>query len=225
MIQLISLPAQVGTMSSPHYDSRTRRSGEEVDCTQMLRNISCLLPQGTQPWVAVTTVHCQHIINDYYSNITFYWLPKLRSVDTTSSPVLMTMPIGVSLFVLFLFSVPLRDDFCGFFFLFFIFLFLESFRPLGILSLGYSSSSTSDNSGKVSSSVHISFIRLLIVFDIKSGWVSICFAHSVVLNFSTVSWLQTPLWMMVSLKSKTSSCRALYCVVKVMLTLQSGVVG
>ena len=214
-------------MSCPHYDSRTRRSGEQVDSTQMLRNISCLLPQGTQPWVAVTTVHCQHIINDYYSNITFNWLPKLRSVDTTSSPVLMTMPIGVSLFVLFLFSFlfTLCDDFCVFFFLFFIFLFLESFRPLGILSLGYSSSSTSDNSGKVSSSVHISFIRLLIVFDIKSGWVSICFAHSVVLNFSTVSWLQTPLWMTVSLKSKTSSCRALYCVVKVMLTLQSGVVG
>ena len=50
------LPAQVCTMSSPHQHCRGRRSGEQGDCTQVLRHIASGQPQGTQPRVAVTTV-------------------------------------------------------------------------------------------------------------------------------------------------------------------------
>ena len=44
------------TVSSPNQHCRSRRSGQQGDCTQVLRHTASGQPQGTQPGVAVTAV-------------------------------------------------------------------------------------------------------------------------------------------------------------------------
>ena len=107
------LPAQVCTMSSPHQHCRGRRSGQQGDCTQVLRNIASGQPQGTQPRVAVTAVlwiidsmyfkgrfGSFSLLHDTIYIQTIPNLPKFKLVDTVPWDVSKTPSMGTVLFLL-----------------------------------------------------------------------------------------------------------------------------